>query len=72
MFTVLSRKNFDVRMIMADTWQLKYPNMICTFRDPVLFHLFRVVLDLCACEVGATLPVNESFNVEPKLKDRRN
>ena len=37
-----------------------------------LFHLFRVILGLSACEVGATLPVNESFNVEPKLGDRRN
>ena len=37
-----------------------------------LFCLFRVILGLSVCEVGATLPVNESFNVQPKLGDRRN
>ena len=36
MFTDLPRKNFDVRMIMAEKRQLRYLNMICTFRDPVL------------------------------------
>ena len=28
-----------------------------------LFGLIRVVLDLFACEVGATFPVNEPFNI---------
>ena len=30
------RKNVDLRMIMADKKQLRYLNLICTFRDPVL------------------------------------
>ena len=122
MFTVLPRRDFDARMIMAEKRQLRYLNLICTFRDPVLgqqrssfffvkswseirtlkhlsvagkpklkplkegllplqltcnafkclFRLFRVILGLSACEVGATLPVNVSFNVQPKLGDRRN
>ena len=34
--TVLSKKNFDVRMVMAEKKQLRYLNLIYTFRDPVL------------------------------------
>ena len=34
--TVLSKKNFDVRMVMTEKKQLGYLNLICTFRDPVL------------------------------------
>ena len=37
-----------------------------------LFRLFRVVLGLSVWKVGATLPVNEFFNVQPKLGDSRN
>ncbi|XP_068720405.1 tyrosine kinase receptor Cad96Ca-like [Montipora capricornis] len=38
----------------------------------ILFGDAADLSSLSACEVGATLPVNVSFNVQPKLGDRRN